>query len=208
MKDRLPSPVMRTISFGEDRTLSLIEKMNIRVTTRIIRRLLPSNREIAALDLGCGFNAHYLLELYPLLASGTGVYIKVSEALRKNPKLNFIESTIEAALPGLPDACYDLVLCVGILEHVWDPLPMLRECRRVMRSGGVLLIIVPTWTARPILEWLARSGWIDVTEIDDHKMYYSKRDLWPLARHAGFLPSAIRLQYRKAGLVVVGTCRA
>jgi SAM-dependent methyltransferase len=105
-------------------------------------------------------------------------------------------------------ASYDLVLCVGILEHLWDPVAVLKECRRVMRPGGVLLVIVPTWTARPILELLARSGRIDVQEIDDHKRYYTKRELWPLLRRAGFLPSSIRLRYRKAGLVVVGTCRA
>ena len=36
--------------------------------------------------------------------------------------------------------------------------------------------------------------------MDDHKMYYDKRDLWPLLVRAGFKPSAIRLSYHKFGL--------
>ncbi|PYI71527.1 MAG: hypothetical protein DMF08_08255 [Verrucomicrobia bacterium] len=37
-------------------------------------------------------------------------------------------------------------------------------------------------------------------EIDDHKMYYDKRDLWPMLVRAGFKPSQIRLRYHKFGL--------
>jgi len=37
-------------------------------------------------------------------------------------------------------------------------------------------------------------------EMDDHKMYYDKRDLWPLLVRAGFRPSRLRLSYHKFGL--------
>jgi hypothetical protein len=36
--------------------------------------------------------------------------------------------------------------------------------------------------------------------MDDHKMYYDPRDLWPLLVRAGFRPSAIRLHRHKFGL--------
>jgi hypothetical protein len=36
--------------------------------------------------------------------------------------------------------------------------------------------------------------------MNDHKMYYSKRDLWPLIVAAGFKPSEIRLKSTKFGL--------
>ena len=37
-------------------------------------------------------------------------------------------------------------------------------------------------------------------EMDDHKMYYGKRDLWPILARSGFKPSQIRLKYHKFGL--------
>jgi hypothetical protein len=36
--------------------------------------------------------------------------------------------------------------------------------------------------------------------MDEHKMYYDKRDLWPLLVKAGFLPSKISMRYHKFGL--------
>ncbi|GEM_PF-381154 len=33
--------------------------------------------------------------------------------------------------------------------------------------------------------------------MDDHKMYYNKRDLWPILVKSGFLPSNIKMKYHK-----------
>jgi hypothetical protein len=44
-------------------------------------------------------------------------------------------------------------------------------------------------------------------EMDDHKMYYDKRDLWPLLVRAGFKPSQIKLHYRKFGLNLFAVAR-
>lgn len=54
-------------------------------------------------------------------------------------------------------------------------------------------------SAKPILELSAFTfGTSPACEMDDHKMYYSKRDLWPLLVKAGFKPSRIRLNYQHA----------
>lgn len=42
-----------------------------------------------------------------------------------------------------PDASFDLVLSSDTLEHVPDPDAAFRECRRVLRPGGRLLLTVP-----------------------------------------------------------------
>jgi len=44
-------------------------------------------------------------------------------------------------------------------------------------------------------------------EMDDHKMYYDPRDLWPLLVEAGFLPHAIRIFRHKVGLNTFAICR-
>jgi len=42
--------------------------------------------------------------------------------------------------------------------------------------------------------------------MDDHKMYYDERDLWPLLVRAGFAPSQIRCFSHKFGLNTFAIC--
>jgi len=55
-------------------------------------------------------------------------------------RLDFL-SDIEK-LP-VPDRSMDVVLNINVLEHVADPAQVLRECHRVLRPGGRLLLVAP-----------------------------------------------------------------
>ena len=48
----------------------------------------------------------------------------------------------------LPDAAFDLVLCVHVLEHVTADRQALRELHRVLKPGGTALLVVPFDPAR------------------------------------------------------------
>lgn len=43
----------------------------------------------------------------------------------------------------IPDERFDALFCSGVLEHVDDCHAAVRECRRVLRPDGVLLVGVP-----------------------------------------------------------------
>lgn len=47
-----------------------------------------------------------------------------------------------AALP-LPDGSVDCTLCIHVLEHVFEPLAVADELRRVTRPGGRIVVVVP-----------------------------------------------------------------
>lgn len=47
-----------------------------------------------------------------------------------------------AALP-FSNCCFDAIICAELLEHVSDPVIVLRECHRVLRNQGLLFISVP-----------------------------------------------------------------
>jgi SAM-dependent methyltransferase len=42
-----------------------------------------------------------------------------------------------------PDAFFDTVLSIQVLEHVFEPMRMLRELYRVTKPGGTLVVMVP-----------------------------------------------------------------
>jgi hypothetical protein len=88
-----------------------------------------------------------------------------------------------------------------VLEHLVDPLLVVQAAREMLKPSGVLLLNVPTWRGKSCLEFSAfRLGLSPKLEMDDHKMYYDKRDLWPLLVRAGFKPSQVKLRYHKFGL--------
>jgi len=89
-----------------------------------------------------------------------------------------------------------------------DPLLVIESARRMLKPSGVLLINVPTWRGKSFLEFSAfRLGLSPKLEMDDHKMYYDKRDLWPLLVRVGFKPSLIKLRYHKLGLNLFAVAR-
>lgn len=54
-------------------------------------------------------------------------------------RCRFVVSTADNI--ALPDASFDMVMCVNALTTVWDPFTSVRELRRVVRPGGVVVFL-------------------------------------------------------------------
>jgi 2-polyprenyl-3-methyl-5-hydroxy-6-metoxy-1,4-benzoquinol methylase len=96
------------------------------------------------LDVGCGDGA-----LAARLA-GQGALVKgVDPSPAAIERARGAHPDMEWALPAgdgrlsAPDASFDVVTCVNVLEHVADTQSLLSELRRVLVSDGVLLVAVP-----------------------------------------------------------------
>ena len=188
--------------------LTLVDRLGIWLSQRAVRRHLRAARDLVLADLGCGHDARLLTALRPRLREGLGVDVTIGKQARAVPGLRFVEGRLEDVLPTLPDAGFDVVLLLSVLEHLAAPEPALVHCRRILRADGMLLANVPTWWGKAFLELSAfRLGTSPAEEMDDHKMYYDKRDLWPLLVRAGFRPSRIRLRYHKFGLNLFAVAR-
>ena len=187
---------------------TFVDRLRTRLVCRSILQRVPHTGDLRVLDLGCGYHATLLRALLPRLAEGVGIDIHVSPESLRIPKLRFELATIEAELPRQADDTYDVVLFISVLEHLFEPEVWLRNCYRVLQPGGSLIVHVPTWYAKPVLELSAfRFGTSPACEMDDHKMYYSKRDLWPMLVKAGFRPSRITMSYTGALMTLLATAR-
>lgn len=196
---------MREQSYGQYGS-TFVDRLRTRLVKSSILKRLPATRGLRVLDLGCGYHAGYLRAIESHLEVGVGVDFDLSAEALAHPKLRFVRDSVERALPRLEPGAFDVVLFISVLEHVWQPGECLTHCHRVLKPGGRLLINVPTWWAKPVLELFAfRLGWSPPIEMDDHKMYYSKRDLWPLLVAAGFRPSRIRMSYERLGMTLFAT---
>lgn len=57
------------------------------------------------------------------------------------PTARFVRANL-AALP-VPSASVDVVATLQVIEHVWNHSEFVRECLRVLRPGGLLLVTTP-----------------------------------------------------------------
>lgn len=143
------------------------EWMAQRTATRELAFLVPHLRAgMRVLDCGCGPGS-ITVGLAEIVAPGEVVGVDIErrqlEAARTLAggrgarNLRFETGSI-LALP-FPDASFDVVVAHFVIEHLREPLPALREVRRVLRPGGIAAIkdpYYPAFTFRPLIPELVR----------------------------------------------------
>jgi SAM-dependent methyltransferase len=199
---------VRSTSFGQTKKLSVVDRFGVFLSKRQIRRTVGDLRGRDVADFGCGYEATTMRRYLDVVGSATVVDLSLAPDLRTAPKVTAIEGELPGALAGLPSASLDVVLCMSVIEHLWEPQETISEFRRLLRPGGVCAINVPSWAGKRALEYSAfKLGLSPAEEMDDHKTYYDPRDLWPLLVRAGFRPRNIRCFKHKFRLNTFALCR-
>jgi SAM-dependent methyltransferase len=152
-----------------------------------LRGILRYKTEGSVLDIGCssgGFLAslkggHWKLhgiEYSPATAdrarSATGGDIFAGDVLRANFR----------------SQSFDLITCMDVLEHLYEPRDVLRKVSEWLKPGGVFYVFVPnihSWEAR-----LFRSYWYGL-DLPRHVQHFSTRSLTELATSVGLRPIRI-----------------
>jgi len=107
----------------------------------LLGSLPQQGRGRRVLDVGCA--SGYLAEL---LARRGCVVTGIEAPGLVGPEfpagVELIEADLDRGLPPLANR-YDYILCGDVLEHLRDPLDMLRQIRRALAPGGTLLASLP-----------------------------------------------------------------
>lgn len=193
---------IRDKSYGENYKPTLVDRFGIYLSHSKILKIVRNIKEpVHCLDIGCGYNAQLLCSLAPFIENGIGVDVKINSHMNNPQKLHFVEAPIELTFNSLQKKSFNLIVMNSVLEHFNDPLSILKHSYEHLSESGILIINVPTWLGKTFLELSAfQLSLSPAYEMDDHKMYYDKKDLWPLIVKAGFKPSKISMKYHKFGL--------
>ena len=188
----------REFSYEQTRKPSLVDKLGVLLSNRDIVDFVKKYKPARIVDLGCGFNATLLQELRPYCNDLLGVDVDTNKDVEG---IQLLDQHIDKELPFLADASVDFIVINSVLEHLDYPDAVLAEIYRSLKPGGWLFVNVPNWRGKTFLEFSAfKLGLSPADEMNDHKMYYDKRDLWPLIVRAGFRPQDIKLSSHKLGL--------
>jgi SAM-dependent methyltransferase len=198
----------RAGSYEQHRAHSPVDRFGVWLSARALRREVPSFAGRSIGDFGCGYQARFMRSVLDEIERAVLVDVALAPDLKADRRITAIEGVLPDALRGVEAASLDVVLCVNVLEHLWEPLETLVQMRRVTAPGGICLVNVPSWRGKWFLEFSAyRLRLSPAEEIDDHKAYYDAEDLWPLLVKAGFLPHNISCRSHKFGLNTFAACR-
>jgi SAM-dependent methyltransferase len=142
------------------------------------------------LDLMAGWRSHLPPDLGPV--SGLGMN---EEELADNPELQDYRVHDLNRSANLPyeDASFDAVVNTVSIEYLVDPVAVLREVRRVLRPGGMLLVsfsnryfppkVIRLWTRMlpmerlgMVLQWMDQAGFVDLAVQSERGLERDPRD--------------------------------
>ena len=177
-----------------------------------IYRYLSSvaQRSGRVLDLGCGPGA-YDLEAMKSLGSSALVGIDMSSDLSNNDgDICFVRSDIDdRGLPFLAES-FDTVLLHNVIEHLHDPLRVLREAHRVLAPGGVLSIVTENQACLknrlksfmgmsiyfPLNRWMSQEDRVEKSGrlvFTGHIREYTRHEIRQMLHRSGFVLDVLRL---------------
>jgi len=135
---------LRGASFGQLHEPTVVDRFGVWLSGRQIRRWVPSLSGLEIADLGCGYHAAFTRTVLEEVASATLVDVALADDLKSHPRVRAREGDLQEVLASLPNAGFDLVMMVSVLEHLWEPLEAARVCStcRLGAAGAI-------WSSRP-----------------------------------------------------------
>ena len=186
------TPSGRMTCAGENAAIFAMPLHDVTFESRVASVLPLALREnpSAVLDIGC--NRGELLGRFPTAIRRCGIDCLDPGAV--SPGFEYRQRDVAKGLP-FGEGEFDVVLAGEVVEHLLDTIAFLRECRRVLRPGGVVLLTTPNlayW--RNLLQWMRQQQFFFVDHRageNGHVRYFAPRTLRAVMMEAGLRVEAL-----------------
>ena len=83
---------------------------------------------------------------------------------------------------------YDTIVLLAVIEHLYveDVYQVFTKFKKVLRPQGKIILTTPHISAKSVLEFLALVRILDKENIEEHKHYWKKYEIYALADKTGF----------------------
>ncbi|HLW64030.1 MAG TPA: class I SAM-dependent methyltransferase [Gemmataceae bacterium] len=171
------------------RQRSVWSKLKFWNQPRVEKRPIPWHGQRRLLDFGCG-NGSYMqiMQRRGWTVTGLDVSERMVERIRNELGLNAFVGTLPHL--DLEPESFDVITMWHALEHLHDPLPVLREARSLLVRGGKIVISVPNIDSWPF-RWFGRN-WFAL-ELPRHLSHFMPATLAEMVERAGFAVEPIQM---------------
>jgi SAM-dependent methyltransferase len=182
-----------TVPFGDPSFEQYLRKQNIQLPDNLrvlstLNNLAPRRGKL--LEVG-SFLGHFANEIR---ASGWDItclepYVGAVKYSREKYGLNVIEGILPQ--PTVPDASFDAVIMLHVIEHMPDPGANLAELRRLLKPGGMLVLETPRFDSLMFKILGRRERNLSIT--NGHIYFFTVPTLKKLLAKHGFEPVDVQL---------------
>jgi len=149
-----------------------IDEPAVASLTQYYRKNITPGSEI--LDICASWVSHYPLEFPKVMKRISATGMSWLE-LKANDQLTDFEAKNLNDDPKLPydDNSFDVVTCVVSIDYIIDPIKVLKECRRVLRPGGKVIISQSNrcFQTKAVKMWLSMNDRQHLELIDGYLQY-------------------------------------
>lgn len=170
-----------------------------REDVRRIGQFVPSGK---VLEVGCGYG--YFLQC--ALAAGDDAYgIDVSPTAVKWASVRLPDRVFCGLLeevPQIQEQQYDVIFGSHLIEHITAPGEFLAQAGRLLRPGGLLVLVTPN--IRSLLSRASGRRWVSY-KIPEHVSYYDPQTITDLLSRSGFSVRTVDSAYQHYALPFVAS---
>jgi 2-polyprenyl-3-methyl-5-hydroxy-6-metoxy-1,4-benzoquinol methylase len=167
---------------------------------RIARLLGQPPGEIRLLDVGCssgaflqaavklGFRAEGVEPAPKAAATAQAAGLKVHRGLLHEV--------------GYADGQFDAITLFEVIEHLQHPQALLKECQRILRPGGILLVGTANAKSWTMAAQGARWEYLHIAKHGGHVSFFTPQSMALLAERTGFTLAEVRtrgVRFREKG---------
>ncbi len=177
------APSKREVGLGKILYLIPTLREAIHKSVMFLNRLPPGR----LLDVGCG-SGTFLQQMQSLGWDVTGLEPDIATAKWAQDLHGFPVMTAPIEEAELPDEYYDVITMSHVIEHVHNPMRVLRLCHRALKPGGLLVVTTPhvdSWGHR-----LFRESWMHL-DPPRHLHLFSVQNLRISVKKTGFLTKSV-----------------
>src|SRR5579875_3044843 len=110
----------RSSAYGQHRPPTPVDRFGVWLGSRAARRAARFDGARVA-DFGCGYEATFARSQLAVVQRAVLVDLALADDLKGNPKVTAIEASVVDVLPTRYSESLDIVVCLSVLEHLWDP---------------------------------------------------------------------------------------